>query len=144
MWLLLIAPGQMVTLHSPLTPDESLRRLRAQTSAVKALSIGQVMIHLPVDRTQRRFFAWIENDPAGGTRISGQTRTPYRVAVARSAISMALFWLAMVWLAAEKPFLGFIFIAGSLGFLLLSQYERMVGRDRRQHVAWLRRIVKAD
>lgn len=144
LWLLFIAPGRVVTLHSPLSPDEVLGRLRAVPKVAHILKRSQAMIRLPTERNQRRFYIWIEPESSGHTRISGQTQTPYRVALTRMVISLALFGLSIMWLPAGRVWLGVIFIAGGLGFLLLSQYERLVGRDLRLHLDWLRRTLDAQ
>ncbi len=142
-WLFLIAPGRVVMLHSPYPPAEVLQRLRTNPKVAQVTSPTQIMIRLPGDRNERRFFAWIEAD-ATGTRISGQTKTPYRVALIRSLISLVMYGLAFLWLAEARLWLGILFVAGGTGFLVLSQYERLTGFDVRRHLDWLRRALDAQ
>ena len=143
-WLLLTAPGQAVVLHSPLTPSEVLRRLRIQASVTRANESGQIALRLKGDQSDRRFFAWIEPDNAGGTQISGQMRTPLRVAAIRLAISVVLWWLAFLWFAEARIWLGVLFTLGGTGFLLLSQYQRLIGQDLRKNLKWLRQVADAQ
>ncbi len=143
LWLLVIAPGRVVTLHSPHMPIEVLRRLRSQPKIAQIVKPAQAIIRLPSERNQRRFYIWIEAEANGQTRISGQTQTPYRAALLRLLISLMLYGLSLVWLPAGRFWLGIIFILGGTGFLLLSQYERLIGRDLRLHTEWLRRALDA-
>src|SRR5258708_7699414 len=89
-WLLVIAPGRLVTFVSPHPLAEVERRLYAQFHQVKPMSAHQIAIDLPNARTERRFFAWIESDQDGQTRLIGQTRTPYRTAATRLCIGIVL------------------------------------------------------
>ncbi len=142
LWLLFIAPGRVVTLHSPLAVDEVARRLRNAPKVARLLKPSQAIIRLPDERNQRRLYIWFEPD-AAGTRISGQTQTPYQVALVRMLITMALYGLAIMWLPAGRVWLGVMFTLGGTGFLLLAQYERLVGRDLRLHLEWLRLTLDA-
>ena len=145
-WLLVTAPGRLLTVHSPLPTAEVERRLRQQISNVTTPKPHQFIIRLPAARTERRFFAWVEPNPnsPGSTRLTGQTRTPTRVALIRICISVILFWLALFWFSSAHTWLGGLFAIGCAGFLLLAQYERLTERDRRLYLAWLRQMIEAE
>lgn len=142
-WLLVIAPGRLVTFVSPHPLAEVEQRLYVQPP-VKWIRPHHLVITLPHARTERRFFAWIEADPDGRTRVNGQTRTPYRAAVTRLVIGMVLCGMALMFLAGAHGWLAFMFAAGGIGFLLLSQYERLTGRDVRLYAQWLRQTIDAE
>ena len=142
-WLLVIAPGRLVTFVSPHPLAEVEQRLHKQPP-VKWISPHHLAITLPHAHTERRFFAWIETDQAGRCRLHGQTRTPYRAAVTRLVIGIVLSGMALMFLAGAHAWLAFMFAAGGVGFLLLSQYERLTGRDIRMYAQWLRQTVDAE
>ncbi len=143
-WLLVIAPGRLVTFVSPHPLVEVERRLYAQPRQVKSISPHHIAITLPNARTERRFFAWIESDQEGRTRLNGQTRTPFRTAVTRLIIGVVMCGIALMFLAGAHGWLAFMFSSGGAGFLLLSQYERLIGRDVRLYAAWLRQTIDAE
>lgn len=143
-WLLVIAPGRLITFISPHPINEVAQRLHVQSTHVKSIGTRQVVISLPGTRTERRFFGWLESDPRGGTRLSGQTRTPYRTAATRLGIGVVMCGLALMFLAGAHGWLAFMFVSGGLGFMLLSQYERLTRRDVRLFTAWLRQIIDAE
>jgi len=145
-WLLVTAPGRLLTVHSPLSTTEVERLLRQQVANVVSPKPHQVVIRLPTARTERRFFAWVEPNPnsPGSSRLIGQTRTPARVALVRAGISLILFWLALFWFSSAHTWLGGLFAIGCAGFLLLAQYERLTERDRRLYVIWLRKVIEAE
>ena len=145
-WLLLSAPGRLLVVDSPLPAAEVERRLRQQGAIVHFTAAHRITVHLPPSRTQRQFFATIESNPAliNGSRIIGQTRTPFRTVLIRVALSVTLFWLALFWIIAAHVWLGVLFALGCIGFLLLAQYERLTGRDRWLYSDWLRRIVASE
>jgi hypothetical protein len=141
--LLLTAPGKVVTLESPHTPDEITRRLRAAPSVAKLLERGQATLKLPTQNNERRFFMWIEPGKTGGSRIVGQMQTPLRAATMRLLITLLLAGLGLFWMALARFWLGGLFLFFAVGFLLLSQYERVVGRDLRLHLRWLQQALDA-
>ena len=145
-WVLLIAPGRLLTVHSPLSTAEVERRLRQQTSSTVLSASRRLTIRLPTARTQRRFFGGIEPNPANpaSSLVIGQTRTPARTAFIRAGLSLILFWLALFWLSTAHTWLGVLFAIGCVSFLLLGQYERLTERDRRLYVAWLRQVIDAE
>jgi hypothetical protein len=144
--LLLIAPGRLLTVQSPLSTIEVERRLSQQPIYAVLTHSHRVTIRLPAARTERRFFAWIETNPANpdGSFIIGQTRTPARTALIRAGLSLILFWLALFWFSSAHTWLGVIFAVGCVSFLLLAQYERLTERDRRLYVSWLRQVIDAE
>ncbi len=142
-WLLVIAPGRLVTFVSPYPIAEVEQRLYVQPP-VKWISPHHFAITLPSARTERRFFAWVEAGSDGRTRLNGQTRTPYRAAVTRLVIGVVLCGMALMFLAGAHGWLAFMFGAGGVGFLLLSQYERLIGRDVRMYAQWLRQTIDAE
>lgn len=56
---------------------------------------------------------------------------------------MGLLLLAFFFLSSEKLLWGVVFLIGTAGFVLLAQYERITGRDRRLYTAWLRDAINA-
>jgi len=144
LWLLITAPGRVVMLHSPHSATEVLRRLHTQPATIKVISPKHFIIRLPDNRSPRCFFVWLEQDQTGRARLRGQMQTPFRAALTRSLLSLTLFWLGIVWLAAEKAWLGVIFMVGSIAFLLLSQYQRLTARDLPKYIQWLHRMADAD
>lgn len=141
--LLLIAPGRLVALNSPLSPDEVLRRLQANRPIARVLDAFHAELRLPVQNNQRRFFLWIEPLPDGGTRLNGQMQTPYRVALIRLACAGALTFVGLFWFMAARFWLGGFFLVFALFFVLLSQYERVIGRGLREHRAWVEKNLDA-
>ncbi len=141
--LLMTAPGKVVTLESPHTPEEISRRLRAVPSIAKTLERGQATLRLPTQNNQRRFFMWIEPAKSGGTRITGQMQTPLRAAAMRMFFTVMLAGLGLFWMATARFWMGGFFLLFAFGFLLLSQYERVIGRDLRLHLNWLRQTLDA-
>src|SRR5579859_2967869 len=63
-WLLVIAPGRLVTFVSPHPIAEVEQRLYVQPP-VKWIGPHHLAITLPRVRTERRFFAWVESDQDG-------------------------------------------------------------------------------
>ena|SRR5712691_3599841 len=144
LWMLVVAPSRVVTLKSTLPPSEVLRRLKSEKLATRFLESNYVAVRLPGERNPRRFFAFIEQDAGNTTRLIGQMQTPFVTALVRVLLALFLLGMAYVWIAASRFWLGGIFVLGGLGFLLLSQYERVLGRDLRLHLDWLRRVLDAD
>ena len=149
-WLLFVAPGQLMRFAIPYSPGETARRLHDEGATVKPLQSGArigytVLLHLPEERTERHFAGWIEPDGMTGNRawLTGQTRTSLRSAMSRLAISLILCALALFFLSSERLLWGVLFLAGCAGYVLLAQYERLTGRDRRLYAAWLRTAIDA-
>ena len=146
-WLLFVAPGQLMRFSIPYPPAEVARRLKMEGATIKRLQRGYtVTVQIPEARTERRFNGWIEPDGMTGSRswLTGQTRTPMRAALSRLAISVVLCLLALFFLSSERLLWGALFLLGCIGYLLLAQYERITGRDRRLYAAWLRSILDAQ
>ncbi len=142
-WLLVIAPGRVVTLESPHAPDEVMRRLQALAPVARVLSSTQAVVRLAKQNNQRTFTLWIEPGASGHTQIHGQMQTPYRVAATRLLAATVLLGLSLVWFPTGRMWLGVMFLIGGVAFLLLSQYERLVGRDLRLNLDWLRSALDA-
>ena len=143
LWLLVTAPGRMVILDSPYQPDEVMRRLKLSKDTVRVLSPNEVSVRLSDKRNARRFVASIEPGSMG-TRIVGQMQTPYMVAALRFTAGLFLLSMMIIWMQAAHIWLGLMFGAFGIGFLFLSQYERLIGRDLRLHLDWLRRTLNAQ
>src|SRR5258708_24392126 len=142
LWLLVTAPGCMMILDSQYQPDEVMRRLKVNKNAVRLLSPNQVSVRLSAKRNARRFVASIEPGSVG-TRIVGQMQTPYLVAALRVSAGLFLISMMIIWMQAGRVWLALMFGAFGLGFLFLSQYERLIGRDLSLHLDWLRRTLDA-
>ncbi len=138
LWQLVIAPSSIVMLSSPYPPGEVLRRLRNQGKIAQVQKSSQIVIHVPVRNNQRRFLARVEADADNRTRLIGRMQTPYRIALFRMVASLFLFGMAILWLQVGRIWLGAIFGIGAVGFLLGSQYERLL------HLEWLRRVLDAE
>ena len=151
LWLLFVAPGQLMRFAIPYSPAEVVRRLGSEGAIVKAMQSGArtgytVVLHLPGSRTERNFSGWIEPDGMANNRtwLTGQTRTSYRSALSRLVIISVLIALGLFFISSERIAWGGLFLIGCLGYLLLAQYERLTGRDRRLYAAWLREILHAQ
>lgn len=140
LYLLLNAPGKVVTLVSPYAPDEVMRRLRA--GGVQITASKRASLHLPQGGNERRFVMWVEPDGTGA-RIFGQMQTPLRPALLRLAASLLIGVAGIYLMLYARIWMGLIFLAFAVGYLLLSQYQRVVGRDLRRHVDWLRKTLDA-
>jgi hypothetical protein len=138
----MVAPGKVVTLDSPHPPEEVLRRLRAAPTHVKLLGRGQATLHLPTRNNQRRFFFWIEPNQRGGTRLTGQMQTPLRVATLRLLCALVLAALGIYFMMLARFWFGMFFEAFALGFVMLSQWQRLIGRDLVLHVRWLQQLLE--
>jgi len=143
LWLLVTAPGRMVILDSPYQPDEVMRRLKLNKNAVRVLATNQISIRLSDKHNARRFVASIEPGSVG-SRIVGQMQTPYVVAALRVTAGLFLISMMIIWMQAGRVWLALMFGAFGIGFLFLSQYERLIGRDLRLHLDWLRRTLDAQ
>jgi len=142
LWLLVTAPGRMVILDSPYQPDEVIRRLKLSKNAVRLLAPNQISVRLAAKRNARRFVASIEPGSVG-TRIVGQMQTPYLVAALRVSAGLFLLSMMIIWMQAGRVWLALMFGAVGIGFLFLSQYERLIGQDLRLHLDWLRSTLDA-
>jgi len=149
-WLLFAAPGRLMCFALPYSANEAAQRLRAEGAQVRSMQTGArlgytVVLGLPEARTERRFNGWIEPDGASANRswLTGQTRTPLRSAFTRLAISVGMCLLALFFMSSGRLVWGLVFLIGTLGFVLLAQYERVTGRDRRLYTVWLRDAINA-
>lgn len=132
-WLLMVAPGRLVTLESARPAAEVAAALRTAPRA-QVLHDREATFQIP--GFERELHLWIESAGAG-TRLIGQMRTPYRAALTRLLITLLLFGLCLVLAFMARFWFSLFFFVFSVLFLLLSQYERVLGRDLRRHVAWL-------
>jgi hypothetical protein len=141
--LLVTAPSRLIILDSPHSPDEALRRLQQMPQYTRMANRTNFMVRLPIKDNQRCFIGWIESGQDRGSRIVGQMQTLYPIALTRAAIGLFLFVMAGILMPAGRYWLVLILALGGTGFLLLSQYQRLIGRDVRAYVAWLQQVLDA-
>jgi hypothetical protein len=137
----MVAPGRVVTLESPRSPAEVQAILKASRPVGLIVNRQEATVQLP--ENARQMHLWIEPMESGGTRLIAQMRTPYRAALMRLCITLLLFGLAAVLAFMARFWFSLFFLVFAALFLLLSQYERVIGRDLRKHIAWLQAQIGA-
>ncbi len=141
--LLVTAPSRLIVLDTPTSPDDVLRRLKKEQAVIQVTNPASFVLRLPIKDNQRCFVGWIEPCDNNGSRIVGQMQTPYLIALSRALIGLFLYVMAFVWLPSGRVWLVILFAAGGTGFLLLSQYQRLIRRDLRPYLDWFCRTLDA-